>query len=166
MLHSANLGPKLLTGNELTMRQAQPIGVANSDVSSMLWLNTQTELSSSLIVTSLIIQPGVSGDSAVARNYYGFSRRLNGRMEDLRSGMARVNPLVFNDTGELVNETKIVTRYGKGSAGFSIEGHNPEKDGIPSCRIAAEAFTTGGASLSGQAAPLQLWKLAFTASQN
>lgn len=164
MLHSASLGPKLLTGNGLTMRQAQPIGVADSEVSTMLWPNAQTGLSSSLIDATLTSQPGV-GDSAVVGNQCGFPRQLNGRMKDLRSGTARV-PLVFNDTGEIVNETEIVTRHGKGSAGFSIEGHNPEKDGIPPCRIATEAFTTGGASLTGHVAALQLWKLAFTANQN
>lgn len=91
---------------------------------------------------------------------------MKGRMEELRSGTTRVIPLVFNDTGELFNETDIVTRSSKGSAGFSIQGHNPEKDGIPSSRLATEAFTTGGASLSGQAAGRQLWKLAFTANRN
>ena len=148
------------------MRQAQPIGVVHSEVSTMLWPNAQTQLSSPLIVTSLTIQPRVSGDSAVVRNQSDIPGQMNGRVEDLRSGAARVNSLVFNDTGELGNETKIVTRYREGSAGFSIKGHNPEKDGIPSCRLATEAFITGGASLSGRAAALQLRKLAFTANQN
>jgi hypothetical protein len=128
------------------MRQAQPIGVAASEVSTMLWPNAQTGLSSPLIVASLTIKTRV--------------------LWDLRGDTVRVTPLVVTDTGESVNENKIVTSHRQVSTGFAIEGNNSEKDGIPSRGAATQAIKTGRASLSGQAAALQLWKLAFTASQN
>jgi hypothetical protein len=37
MLHSANLAPKVLTGNGLTMTKAHSIGVRGAAVSSILW---------------------------------------------------------------------------------------------------------------------------------
>ena len=39
MLHSANLAPKLLTGNELAMTKAHSIGVGTDTVPIILWLN-------------------------------------------------------------------------------------------------------------------------------
>lgn len=60
------------------------------------------------------------------------------------------NSFSFTETGESINETKIITSCGKGTAGFSIEGQNAQKDGVPPCRLATEAITTGSASLSWQ----------------
>ena len=146
------------------MRLAQPIGVADSEVSTMLCPNAQTGLSSSLMVAPLTTLPGESDGYSVMRDHGGLPKPLNGRMEDLRGWTASLTPSVFHDSGELVDENEIVTSYRKGWAEFSIQGHHPSKDGIPSGWLATETFATGSASLSGQAA-LQLWKLAFKAKQ-
>jgi phosphomannomutase len=51
--------------------------------------------------------------------------------------------------GELINEDKIILG-GEESAGLSIKGHYPEKDGILACLLAAEAVAARGASLTEQ----------------
>jgi len=58
-------------------------------------------------------------------------------------------PVGFKYIGELINEDKIVIG-GEESAGLSIKGHYPEKDGILACLLAAEAVAARGASLSDQ----------------
>jgi phosphoglucomutase len=58
-------------------------------------------------------------------------------------------PVGFKFIGELINENKIVLG-GEESAGLSIKGHYPEKDGILACLLAAEAVAARGASLSEQ----------------
>ena len=49
----------------------------------------------------------------------------------------------------MINEDKIVLG-GEESAGLSIKGHYPEKDGILACLLAAEAVAARGASLTEQ----------------
>jgi hypothetical protein len=117
------------------MRQAQPIGVAASEVSTMLWPNAQIELSSSLIVPPLPIRTGLEWD--------------------LPDDTVRVTPMVFHAKGDSVNETKNATSSRKVSTGFSIKGNNSEKNGFPSRGVTTQEITTGGASLSGQAAAIQ-----------
>jgi phosphomannomutase len=51
--------------------------------------------------------------------------------------------------GELINEDKIVLG-GEESAGLSIKGHYPEKDGILACLLATEAVAARSASLNDQ----------------
>jgi phosphoglucomutase len=58
-------------------------------------------------------------------------------------------PVGFKFIGELINEDKI-TLGGEESAGLSIRGHYPEKDGILACLLAAEAVAARGASLTEQ----------------
>ncbi|MDQ5845314.1 MAG: phosphoglucomutase/phosphomannomutase family protein [Acidobacteriota bacterium] len=58
-------------------------------------------------------------------------------------------PVGFKYIGELINEDKIVIG-GEESAGLSIKGHYPEKDGILACLLAAEAVAARGTSLSEQ----------------
>lgn len=58
-------------------------------------------------------------------------------------------PVGFKYIGELINEDKIVIG-GEESAGLSIKGHYPEKDGILACLLAAEAVAARGASLTQQ----------------
>lgn len=58
-------------------------------------------------------------------------------------------PVGFKFIGELINEDKIILG-GEESAGLSIKGHYPEKDGIIACLLAAEAVAARGASLSEQ----------------
>ena len=58
-------------------------------------------------------------------------------------------PVGFKYIGELINEDKIVIG-GEESAGLSIKGHYPEKDGILACLLAAEAVAARRASLTEQ----------------
>lgn len=58
-------------------------------------------------------------------------------------------PVGFKYIGELINEDKIILG-GEESAGLSIKGHYPEKDGLLACLLAAEAVAARGASLSEQ----------------
>jgi phosphoglucomutase len=58
-------------------------------------------------------------------------------------------PVGFKYIGELINEDKIILG-GEESAGLSIKGHYPEKDGILACLLAAEAVAARGASLTSQ----------------
>jgi phosphoglucomutase len=58
-------------------------------------------------------------------------------------------PVGFKFIGELINRNEIILG-GEESAGMSIKGHYPEKDGILACLLAAEAVAARGASLSEQ----------------
>ncbi len=58
-------------------------------------------------------------------------------------------PVGFKFIGELINKDKIVLG-GEESAGLSIRGHYPEKDGILACLLAAEAVAARGVSLTEQ----------------
>ncbi len=58
-------------------------------------------------------------------------------------------PVGFKYIGELINQDKIILG-GEESAGLSIKGHYPEKDGILACLLAAEATAARGASLTEQ----------------
>jgi phosphoglucomutase len=62
-------------------------------------------------------------------------------------------PVGFKFIGELINEDKIILG-GEESAGLSIQGHYPEKDGILACLLAAEAVAARGASLTEQLATI------------
>jgi Phosphoglucomutase/phosphomannomutase, alpha/beta/alpha domain III len=97
----------------------------------------------------MTIQFGTSGWSAVSGDEFTLPSHLNGHAADERGRPDYVTPLGFNDIGELINESEIVIN-GKGSAGLSIKGHHPEKDGVPTCLLAKEALTARGASLTGQ----------------
>src|SRR5690606_11610285 len=58
-------------------------------------------------------------------------------------------PVGFKFIGELINRGEIILG-GEESAGLSIRGHYPEKDGIIACLLAAEAVAVRGASLTAQ----------------
>ena len=58
-------------------------------------------------------------------------------------------PVGFKYIGELINNDEIILG-GEESAGLSIRGHYPEKDGILACLLAAEAVAVRQASLSEQ----------------
>lgn len=58
-------------------------------------------------------------------------------------------PVGFKYIGALINEGKIILG-GEESAGLSIKGHYPEKDGILACLLAAEAVAARDAGLSEQ----------------
>ena len=58
-------------------------------------------------------------------------------------------PVGFKYIGELINKDEIVLG-GEESAGLSIRGHYPEKDGVLACLLAAEAVAARGASLKEQ----------------
>jgi phosphoglucomutase len=58
-------------------------------------------------------------------------------------------PVGFKFIGELINKDEIILG-GEESAGLSIRGHYPEKDGILACLLAIEAVTVRHASLGEQ----------------
>lgn len=58
-------------------------------------------------------------------------------------------PVGFKFIGELINEDRIILG-GEESAGLSIKGHYPEKDGLLACLLAAEAVAARRASLGEQ----------------
>jgi phosphoglucomutase len=58
-------------------------------------------------------------------------------------------PVGFKFIGELINKDEIILG-GEESAGLSIRGHYPEKDGILACLLAAEAVAERRASLTEQ----------------
>ncbi len=58
-------------------------------------------------------------------------------------------PVGFKFIGELINRDEIILG-GEESAGLSIRGHYPEKDGIIACLLAAEAVVVRGKSLTEQ----------------
>jgi phosphoglucomutase len=58
-------------------------------------------------------------------------------------------PVGFKFIGELINRDEIILG-GEESAGLSIRGHYPEKDGILACLLAAEAVAVRRSSLSEQ----------------
>ena len=58
-------------------------------------------------------------------------------------------PVGFKFIGELINKDEIILG-GEESAGLSIKGHYPEKDGILACLLAAEAVAVRGMSLTEQ----------------
>lgn len=63
-------------------------------------------------------------------------------------------PVGFKYIGELINKDQIILG-GEESAGLSIRGHFPEKDGILACLLAAEAVATRRKSLGQQIAELE-----------
>lgn len=58
-------------------------------------------------------------------------------------------PVGFKFIGELINKDEIILG-GEESAGLSIKGHFPEKDGILACLLAIEAVAARGKSLTEQ----------------
>ena len=62
-------------------------------------------------------------------------------------------PVGFKYIGELINKDEIILG-GEESAGLSIKGHYPEKDGIIACLLAAEAVAVRGKSLTDQLSEL------------
>ncbi|MFN2454586.1 MAG: phosphoglucomutase/phosphomannomutase family protein [Pyrinomonadaceae bacterium] len=74
---------------------------------------------------------------------------LADRVAEARGLPIYETPVGFKYIGELINEDKIILG-GEESAGLSIKGHYPEKDGILACLLAAEAVAARGASLSEQ----------------
>jgi phosphoglucomutase len=71
------------------------------------------------------------------------------RVAKLRGIELYETPVGFKYLGELINEDKIVLG-GEESAGLSIRGHYPEKDGILACLLAAEAVAATGKTLTEQ----------------
>lgn len=71
------------------------------------------------------------------------------RVAQKRGRDVHETPVGFKFIGELINEDQIVLG-GEESAGLSIKGHYPEKDGILACLLAAEAVAARSASLTDQ----------------
>ena len=84
---------------------------------------------------------------AVARSVA--TSHLVDRVAEKRGCQVYETPVGFKYIGELINEDKIILG-GEESAGLSIKGHYPEKDGVLACLLAAEAVAARGASLTEQ----------------
>jgi phosphomannomutase len=84
-------------------------------------------------------QPVVVSLSEVSTMLWpNIQRRLSSSLKTL---------LGFNEMGESINEGEIGTNC-ESSAGLSLKGHHPEKDGISACLRAAKAVTSRDASLT------------------
>jgi phosphoglucomutase len=96
---------------------------------------------------------------AESRNWTGGVARsvatshLVDRVAEARGLPLYETPVGFKYIGELINDDKIILG-GEESAGLSIKGHYPEKDGILACLLAAEAVAARSASLTEQLAAL------------
>ena len=92
---------------------------------------------------------------AESRNWTGGVARsvatshLVDRVAEARGLPVYETPVGFKFIGELINDDKIILG-GEESAGLSIKGHYPEKDGILACLLAAEAVAARGESLTQQ----------------
>jgi hypothetical protein len=126
------------------MNKAQPVGVANTKVSIMLWPNAQMQLSSSLKSMPAAVQFLITGWSDVSLDESTLPSHLN---PSLSGRPCYLTPLAFNNIGELINESDFVINS-KGSAGLSIKGHHSKKVGVPTRLPTAEAVTARGASLT------------------
>ncbi len=71
------------------------------------------------------------------------------RVADERGLKLYETPVGFKFIGELINRDEIILG-GEESAGLSIRGHYPEKDGILACLLAVEAVTVRQASFREQ----------------
>ena len=71
------------------------------------------------------------------------------RVAEARNLPVYETPVGFKFIGELINADKIILG-GEESAGLSVHGHYPEKDGILACLLAAESVAARGASLGEQ----------------
>lgn len=71
------------------------------------------------------------------------------RVAEMHGVELHETPVGFKFIGELINEDKIALG-GEESAGLSIRGHYPEKDGILACLLAAEAVAERKVSLGEQ----------------
>lgn len=71
------------------------------------------------------------------------------RVAENRGLKLHETPVGFKFIGELINRDEIILG-GEESAGLSIKGHYPEKDGILACLLAAEAVAVRGANLTEQ----------------
>ncbi|NNE67455.1 MAG: phosphoglucomutase/phosphomannomutase family protein [Pyrinomonadaceae bacterium] len=75
------------------------------------------------------------------------------RVAEYRGIELHETPVGFKFIGELINKDQIILG-GEESAGLSIKGHYPEKDGLLACLLAAEAVAERQASLTEQLAEL------------
>lgn len=75
--------------------------------------------------------------------------QLIDRVAESRGLQVHETPVGFKYIGELINKDEIILG-GEESAGLSIRGHYPEKDGILACLLAAEAVAARGKSLTEQ----------------
>ena len=75
--------------------------------------------------------------------------QLIDRVAESRGLKLYETPVGFKYIGELINKDQIILG-GEESAGLSIKGHFPEKDGILACLLAAEAVAARGKSLTEQ----------------
>jgi phosphoglucomutase len=85
--------------------------------------------------------------SGVARSVA--TSHLVDRVAEHRGLKVFETPVGFKFIGELINQDEVFLG-GEESAGLSMKGHYPEKDGLLACLLAAEAVAVRGTSLTEQ----------------
>ncbi|HXG92227.1 MAG TPA: phosphoglucomutase/phosphomannomutase family protein [Blastocatellia bacterium] len=103
-------------------------------------------ISPNLIITLLVdyLAESRGWSNAVARSVA--TTHLVDRVAARRGIEVIETPVGFKYIGQLINEDRIAIG-GEESAGLSIKGHFPEKDGILACLLVAEMVARRGASL-------------------
>jgi len=97
----------------------------------------------SILADYLLRVKGTGGD--LAR-----SVATTGQLDDIAAAFGRKcheTPVGFKYIGQMISEGKLAMG-GEESAGMSIRGHVPEKDGILACLLVAELMASTGKSLS------------------
>jgi phosphoglucomutase len=129
-----------LTLGLATDGDADRFGVVDSD-GSLIEPNKLIALLADYLVTSRGWRQGLARSVATTH--------LVDRVAALHGLELFETPVGFKYIGELIMGDQIVIG-GEESAGLSIRGHLPEKDGILACLLAAEAVAARGASISEQ----------------
>jgi phosphoglucomutase len=142
---------QVVTGNSLTLGvatdgDADRFGVIDADGNTI----TANQLIT-LLTDYLAESRGWKQD--VARSVA--TTHMVDRVAESRGIKVFETPVGFKYIGELINRDEIILG-GEESAGLSIRGHYPEKDGILACLLAIEAVSVRKASLTEQLNELYL----------
>ena len=107
------------------------------------WTATAAFIAPNLIITLLVdyLAESRGWSDAVARSVA--TTHLVDRVAARRGIEVIETPVGFKFIGQLINEDKI-SIGGEESAGLSIRGHFPEKDGLLACLLAAEMVARRG----------------------
>ena len=99
------------------------------------------------LLTDYLLEPRPEWPRAVARSVA--TTHMVDAVARRHDAEVRETPVGFKYIGEMIKKDEI-TLGGEESAGLSIYGHVPEKDGILACLLVAEMIAVRGAPLSRQ----------------
>ncbi|MEO8573722.1 MAG: hypothetical protein ABI481_07115 [Pyrinomonadaceae bacterium] len=131
---------KKLTLGIATDGDADRFGIIDSD-GSFITLNQLIAILTDYLAESRGWTNGVARSVATSHLVDRVAKERNLKLYE--------TPVGFKFIGELINKDEIILG-GEESAGLSIRGHYPEKDGILACLLAIEAVTVRQASLNSQ----------------